>query len=99
MNQDDLNRAIVVYVGKGFAKAPMPDKARLAHEMGPAFAREAMPHIAALLDEMSAIPVDWQAMDLNAATDHVIAAMQTRHPELSQAALDALDWLYSWVNR
>ena len=94
-----LNEAIPIYIGKGFTKAPMPDRIRLAHEIGKEEAEALLPEITALLSEMDSIPVDWTSMDLNAATDHVVAVMRERHPELDHDALRALDWLYSWVNR
>ena len=35
-------------------------------------------------------------MDLNQATDHMIAIMTARHPELTAEALKAIDWKYSF---
>ncbi|HMO67339.1 MAG TPA: hypothetical protein PKE25_01520 [Novosphingobium sp.] len=99
MTNPDLNRALPIYIGKGFTRAPMPDENRLARELGPEPARRIMPEIRAVLAQMGAIPVDWQTMDLNAATDHVMAVMQQNNPGLSAEAMDALDWFYSWVNR
>lgn len=99
MTDGTLSKAIAIYIGKGFTKAPLPDKDRLIREAGSVEAQHQLPRILAILEEMEHIPVDFAVMDLNSATDHVIAIMRRNHPELSDTALNALDWLYSWAHR
>ena len=99
MIDDDLSEAVVVFIGKGRTRTPLPDKLRLAREMGDKRAALLLPQVRAIIAEMGEIKIDWTRMDLNAATDRGIALIRDLHPELSDAALDAVDWLYSWSNR
>jgi hypothetical protein len=99
MTDYDLNEAIIVFIGYDLLKAPVPDRVRLAYQLGQDKADAILPRVRAIIAEMDEVPVNWSTMDLNAATDHVIATIRERHPELSDRALLALDWLYSFANR
>ncbi len=96
MIDNALSDAICIYIGKGRTKAPSPDKSRLAFEIGHNTAAELLPRIEALVSEMDSIEVDWNRMNLNQATDHVMAIMRERHTHISEDALMALDWLFSF---
>lgn len=94
-----FSEAVVVFIGKGRTRIPTPHAVRLSFEMGSEGARALLPRVRALIEEMGVIPVDRNRIDLDAATDQVVATIRERHPELSDGALLALDWLFSWSAR
>lgn len=88
---DDLDRAIVDVTG--FGRSTFPH--RILDGVDPALE----PRIRDVLATLDSFSADWDGIDLIDATrkarDHVAAG----HPELGEAALDALAWLYSFEMR
>ena len=92
----DLSRAIVVGLGYGTEPAPGYAPERLASEFGAQRAGELQPLVAALLAELAKLPVEWSAHTLESAARWAHTEMQRRHPQLSEAALQALEWKFSY---
>lgn len=95
---DPLSKAIVLFIGFGEAIAPHHDSARLVREFGAAEAAILEPKVRAILDELARIQVDWSKQTLLSAEQEVLAKMRARHPDLSEEALRALGWdfTFSW---
>ena len=95
----ELNHAVVV--GLGFRSAPVPalDRARLSATFGAQRAAELHGAINALLVEMRQLPVDWAAHTLPSGSAWAREQMRARHPELSEDALLALEWKFSYDSR
>lgn len=95
----ELCRAIVLLVGRGQNPNPALDPSRVIAEFGasegPRLARTAM----AIVDEAFAVPIDWAAHTLQSATEKVGTQLRARHPELSDEAISAILWEYSYSNR
>lgn len=95
---DPLSKAIVLFIGFGEAFAPDHDPTRLVREFGAAEAAILEPKVRAILDELARIEVDWSKHTLVSAEQEVLAKMHARHPDLSEEALRALGWdfTFSW---
>ena len=52
--------------------------------------------VVALVDEVGEIPVEWSQHSLVSAGDMVRTEMHARHPDLSDAALRALAWKFTF---
>jgi hypothetical protein len=49
------------------------------------------------LNEIFAIPIDWQVHSLETGTNAVVAEMRLRHPELSDEAINKLGTYFGWL--
>ena len=96
MDPATLNEAITVYLGYGSESFPDLNRRRLADRFGDDTASKLVPILDGLLDELGAIHVDWKQHSLQSAGDMAARAMKERHPELSDAALKALDWKFTF---
>jgi hypothetical protein len=95
LGHDELGRAVILYLAFGRASWPQHDEAGVVREFGDR-APALMEKVALLCDEMGGMPVDWSSHTLASATDMARGEMKHRHPELSEAALDALAWKFSY---
>ncbi len=78
------------------ARAPDLDLSRVVARWGGQMAQAMRPHLDLLLVEMHQLPVDWSRHDLRSGSEVATAMMRELHPELTEAALQALDWKYSF---
>ncbi len=92
----DLSDAIVLYVGYKVENCPRPDRSRLIPRFGEVRAGEFELRVQSVLAELGRIEVNWAAHDLVSGSALARDAMHTRHPELSEHALDALAWKFSY---
>lgn len=92
---DELGRATILYLGFGHASWPQHDEAGLVREFGER-APVLMEAVRRLREEIGRVAVDWSAHTLASATDMARSEMKRCHPELSEAALDALAWEFSY---
>lgn len=92
----DLSEAVVLYLR--FDDAPMPrhDHERLLAQFGPDKGQEIGQRVETLMDELGRVKIDWSAHSLDSGTDAARAEMKAKHPELSERALDALAWKFSY---
>lgn len=96
---DSLSKAITLSLGFGEAIAPNRDANRIVREFGPAEGAVLVAKVQAILDELGTIPVDWSKHTLASAEQEVLAQMHARHPDLSEAALQALGWDFTFFWR
>ena len=96
---DSLNKAIPLFIGFGETFAPDRDASRLIREFGATEAALLEPEVQAILDEVANIPVDWSKHTLVSAEQEVLAQMRARHPELSETALRAMGWDFTFFWR
>jgi hypothetical protein len=91
--------AVLVYVGVGISSFPtrLPDA--LAAYVGVARADHLRKRVDALLSEAT-LDAHWrETMDLAEATRRVERNLQAAHPELSDDAVRALAWNFSYANK
>ncbi|MCY7402533.1 MAG: hypothetical protein LH477_16540 [Nocardioides sp.] len=99
MIDDELSAGMLAYLHKGEAASPRADEAACAATATTREPEALLAEVEALLQESLAVPVDWDSMSLGDAGRHVSAEMAKRHPELSQDALEALAWNFTFAWR
>ena len=94
--QSEISTAVVLYIGFGVESHPRHDIERLNRAFGPAQATELTKRVKELIVEISSFVVDWNANTLISGTAQAREFMHKQRPELSDQALDALAWDFSW---
>jgi hypothetical protein len=92
----DLSDAVVLYIGYDVTNCPRLDRSRLVPKFGEVRANEFERQVKSLLAELGSIEVNWAAHDLVSGSALARDEMHTRFPELSEHALDALEWKFSY---
>jgi hypothetical protein len=93
---DDLSAAVVLFLGFGSASSPRQDQDSLARKFGSKKGDELASQVTALIHEMHGIPVDWSAHSLESAGNMVQEKMHVRYHDLSDSALRALTWKFTF---
>jgi hypothetical protein len=96
IDMTDLSKAIVLFLQYGSAKSPRADEDRVIAEFGESKGRELLKRVHAIIEEANAIPVDWSKHTLASAGKLVRDEMHRRYPGLSDDALDALAWKFTF---
>ena len=96
---NDLSKAVTLYIGFGLESWPMRDRKRIFQEFGDVHGAELKLQVDALLRETGGIAIDWSAHSLASAGDMIEKVMHLRHPELSDDAIRALGWDYTFSMR
>ncbi len=94
--ENDLSRAVVLFLGAGVSSFPAINPARLIQEFGDARGVELGVEVAAFLDELGRIEVDWTVHNLQSATEMAEQRMAARHANLTDEAIKALGWKFSF---
>jgi hypothetical protein len=93
---ESLNRAIVVWTGWSDSAWPLRDDARVVAQLGPDEAATLLPQIHSLTDEFYESDARHKGRDLAEMADFATADFRARHPELSDDAVEALAWCYTF---
>lgn len=96
---EDVGAAVVAYLRAGLAASPGRDAAAVAALAGPGAAERLLDRVSALVQESLAVPVDWDRAGLADAGRQVAAEMGRRHHELTEEALAALAWNFTFAWR
>ncbi len=96
MEDRELSRAIVAFLGAGRSALPASDEAAVV-----AIAVETAPtvllgRVRAIVGECLSVPVEWSGISLGEGGDLARRAMSRRHPELTAEALDELRWMFTY---
>jgi hypothetical protein len=92
----DLSDAVVIFLAFGSASSPRQDRDGLARKFGLEKGVQLASQVAALVSEMNSVAIDWSAHTLDSAGAMVRKEMQNRHPDLSESALAALAWKFTF---
>lgn len=98
MDHQIRSQAIIAYLGKGRSAFPRSDAdavLTLATDTG-LDANELLASVRAVVDECMAIKVNWSNNTLPEGGDDVKRVLATRHLELSDDALAALRWAFTY---
>ncbi len=95
-NNEELNRAIVLYLGFGFAPMPRLERTRIINEFGIEKADKLESFINSILEELGRINVDWSIHTLESASKVARLEMHRLYPNLSDVALRALEWKFTF---
>lgn len=99
VTDNELSQAVVAYIrGAGLA---WPHRRLEAVEdaVGANAAQRLQQRLQALADESAYWPLDWDSHDLLSAMELVRHGLTKAHPELSDNAVDALVWDFSYTHR
>lgn len=92
----ELNLGVVLFLGYGESPMPRQGYPQLLAQFGPDKGEEIGHAVENLLDELGRIDIDWSAHTLASAGEAARAEMQAKHPELSESALRALAWKFTY---
>lgn len=95
----DLNRALVIFLGRGRSLFPHRDSTAVLATFGPVRGRELLRHVEGLLDETLDCKVDWSMHTLASARSAAEERMRQRHAELDHEAIAALGWAFDFAWR
>lgn len=95
MAEETLSRAVVQYLAKGRSSFPRSNEHAVAALAGDD-AGSMLARVRGIIDEMLAIEIDWSESILSEGARTARATMASQHPELSDEALDALQWMFSF---
>ena len=92
----ELSAAIVQYIGYGSAKCPSenPDAIRVAQ--GDVKAGQLIPVVEIVMKKLEGLQPDWPTQSLVQAGNWAKEQMRMQHPELTEDALSALEWTFTW---
>ena len=96
INDEMLNKAVVLYVGYKIAKYPQHDEMRLVREFGVEDAAVLKVEIEKILATMSQLQPDWEKHTLWTAAKWAGEKVLQCHPGLNKEAIEALEWEFSW---
>jgi hypothetical protein len=99
MIDDELSRAVVVYIRGAGLSWPHRSIDAVAEAMGSDVAQRLGPRLKSLADEAVYWPVDWTQHELLSAVEVVRGEFTQRHSELTSEAVEALVWDFSYAHR
>ena len=91
-----VSEAIVTWTGWRSHNCPDRDEKRLVATYGEAIAREILPRLRELEDDFYASDARYTAADLQEMSDIAVTHFRERHPEISDDAVRALAWCYTF---
>ena len=91
-----LSEAVVTWTGWGRTPGPARDERLVVEAFGADEAADLMPMIRQLEDDFYASDARFSAPDLEQMGEAAAADFQVRHPEISEAAVKALAWCYTY---
>ena len=89
---ETLAKAVVVWTGYGVTAHPERDENRVVEQFGAEAAGELMPLINALEDDFYGSTAHQTVHGLNEMVAQAANEFRVRHPEISEAVVDALAW-------
>lgn len=95
-SSDDISQAIVMWTGYRSESWPSRNDDRFASLIGADSAIELLPVIRRLENEFYESDAHDTVSGLGEMARAAAAEFRERHPELSDEAVDALAWCYSW---
>ena len=92
----ELSNAVVLYLGFGLFPYPQPNADRINHAFSAEKAALLALQVNSLINESFRVEINWTKHSLASAGDEVYRQMQARHPYLSETALRALIWKFTF---
>ncbi len=95
-----LSTAIVIWTGwDGDSPWPLRDEALLVERFGSEMTAELLPRLRMIEKEFYETDADQRAWDLAEVGDLAANDFRKRHPEISEEAVQALTWCYTYDNK
>ena len=93
---EDISRAVQLYLGYGSASFPQEDARAVTAAFGPELGANLLWRAQSVLADAGNLQPDWEAMSLTTAKDWAEGQIRGRHPDLSDAAVSAVGWAFSY---
>ena len=93
---NELNQAIVLYVGWNLSSYPSEDESRLLEHFGEVKGMELAKRVRSILEDLKQTQPDWNSQDLAEAAKWAVGKVAARHWLLDRQAKAALEWTFSW---
>ncbi|MBL0319044.1 MAG: hypothetical protein IPP74_07125 [Alphaproteobacteria bacterium] len=93
---NDLSRALIIFIGYGISSSPTRNSIKIIEEFGPAEGERLLYSIKIVFEEVGRINVDWSKNTLESAGKIARAHVQEIHPDLSEEALQAIEWKFTF---
>ncbi len=93
---DALSRALIVFTQRGNANSPRADGAAVVAEFGSERGPALLADVTEIFREADSLAPGLPPLPLPEATRQVKQVMAQRHPELSEEAIAALGWKWSF---
>lgn len=90
------SRAVVIWTGYGHSSWPARDENRLVLEFGPELAADLVPRVRRLEVDFYRSDAYLTAPDLGTMAAEASEAFRALHPEISDDAVAALAWCYTY---
>lgn len=94
----ELSEAVRIYLGSGTASWPQTNTDELVQQFGER-ANQLTQQIDAILNEAGQFQPDWDETDLAAGSRLLEKHLRARRPELSDEAIKAVAWAWSYWNK
>jgi hypothetical protein len=95
----EVSRAVVVWTGWSRAPRPARDEGRLVEEFGEERALELLPLVRRLTDDFYSSDAWLTRRTLTEIGAAAAANFRAKHPEVSDEAVEALTWCYTYDYR
>lgn len=99
VKKQQLNHALVAYLGWGRSSFPRHDEAAAKEFMAASEEEELLAQVKSIVAGCVSVEIDWSTHTLSEAGDEVRRVMAARYPELNDDALDALRWEFTYSNK
>ena len=96
MEDQQLSQAIIAYLGKGRSSFPRTDEEAVLALESETESSALLEKVLAAVAEMMSIEIDWSTHTLPEGGDEAARVMAKRHPELTEEALVALRWMFTY---
>ncbi|SOD82515.1 hypothetical protein [Streptomyces sp. Ag109_G2-15] len=99
MSDERKSAAITVFLGRGESPFPQRDEAAVLARFGPDDGPGLAAYAKEIVSEAAAFDIEWGDQSLSSGTAHFREEMRRRHPELTDEAVAALGWFFSYMWR
>ncbi len=96
VDEGDLEKAVVLWTGRGTRSWPDRNDAALIREFGEARGLDLLVTLRSLEADFYSSDAHLTEPDLRAMTDRASEEFRSRHPDTPAALVDALSWCYSF---
>jgi hypothetical protein len=92
------SEAVILFLGKGLNPWLKRKPERLTERFGEEIGLDLVQYVQTVLDELYGVQPDWSGGgdDLVSGTNKAVDRVRENHPELSEEALAALGWSFSY---
>lgn len=98
-DEPSLSTAIILWTGWGRATWPVCNESGIYQQFGADVADALSPRIRAIYEEFFQSDAKNTVAGLNEMGERAAAEFRSRHPEISDDAIEALAWCYTYENK